>query len=214
MDPATSEVVGKWFDTCHRAMVSLTAAADMADVLVRAYQDDRRAYHTLDHVQACLRLLEHAPLDGDDRLAAEFALWFHDMVYDTARPDNEQRSAREAERWLQAQQFPTWPVVGEAIRMTAGHDVGDDDHLVLRVVHDIDLAILGSAPDDYDDYAAGIRAEYGDLDEAAFRQGRRRVLEALLARDRIYVLDSMQASLERPARSNIERELASLTRSG
>ena len=212
MDPATAEAVGKWFDLCHRAGVSLAAASAMAETLVAAYQDDRRAYHSLEHVQACLRLVEHAPLGDDDRLAAELALWFHDLVYDTTRQDNEERSAAEAERWLEAQQFPGWALVGEAIRMTAGHAVHEDDHVVLRVLHDIDLAILGSAPDDYDAYVAGIRAEYGDLDDPTFRAGRRRVLEALLCRDPIYVLDSMQASLERQARANLERELAALDR--
>ena len=212
MDPRTAEVMGKWFDACHRAGISLVAASAMGEVLVGAYGDEHRSYHTLEHVQACLSLVEHAPLDDHDRLTAEFALWFHDVVYDTARTDNEERSALMAEEWLQEQQFEAWALAGAAIRMTAGHATRDDDPLLLRVVRDIDLAILGAQSDEYDSYAANIRSEYRSVDDDSFREGRRRVLESFLAMDRIYVLEPMRASLESRARANLERELASLQR--
>ena len=52
-----------------------------------------RAYHTLRHIEACLAWMRDAPLEDDDRIAAEFAIWFHDAVYDTRASDNEERSA-------------------------------------------------------------------------------------------------------------------------
>ena len=212
MDQVTTESVGQWFDTCHRAEVALIAATDMANTLVAAYQQGHRHYHTLDHIGACLQLAENVALAAADRLVAEFALWFHDAVYDPRRDDNETRSAGMAEAWLGAQEFEHSTRVGDAIRMTAGHrlDGAQADDPALQAVHDIDLAILGATAEQYDAYTRQIRVEYDFVDDSAFATGRRHVVETLLSADEIYVLAPLRAALEQQARTNLERELARL----
>ena len=82
---------------------------------------------------------------------------------------------------------PTWPrqswrragvrsgLVEETarlIRLTAGHQVAPDDASGAVLV-DADLAILAAPPDAYDRYTVEVRAEYGHLDDDAWRTGRR-----------------------------------------
>ena len=75
---------------------------------------------------------------------------------------------------------------------------------------DADLAVLGAEPPIYDRYAAAIRTEYGHLDDAAYRAGRRAVLESLAARPHLYLSGRGRARFDAPARANLGREIAAL----
>jgi hypothetical protein len=81
-----------------------------------------------------------------------------------------------------------------------------------RLVCDIDLAILGSEPEKYDQYARQIRREYAWVPLDRYREGRISFLQRLLAGPGIYQTEEL-AYLEKPARSNVERELANLSSS-
>jgi predicted metal-dependent HD superfamily phosphohydrolase len=71
---------------------------------------------------------------------------------------------------------------------------------------DADLAILGSSPDLYDAYAAAVRREYAWVSPSDWLSGRRRVLDSLLRRERIYRTASMPGAREETARLNLRRE--------
>ena len=98
------------------------------------------------------------------------AAFFHDAVYDPTAHDNEEQSARLAERvlaglgWSPARCAP----VGALVRATATHEAADDDAAVLL---DADLAVLGSDAGGVPAYVTGVRAEYAHLDEASWRPG-------------------------------------------
>ena len=166
-----------------------------------------RHYHTLDHVAACLTHLagterDHAPL--------RLALFYHDAVYDTHRHDNEEASARLAERRLEqmgAEAHLLETVVTLILATTHRDEPAGPDAALLC---DIDLATLGSSEPGYRAYAEAIRREYAWVPDEDYRAGRSRVLNSFLARDRIYHTEPFH-SLEAPARSNLERELATLT---
>jgi predicted metal-dependent HD superfamily phosphohydrolase len=112
--------------------------------LLQGYTEPHRAYHNLKHIEDCLlRFDEHAHLAADPA-AVEFAIWFHDIVYDTHSKDSEERSAEVAADFLSGTQFETSVV--ELILATK-HDsfsrTGDASLLC-----DIDLSILGRTPDE------------------------------------------------------------------
>ncbi len=74
----------------------LGAAGDAEPVfldLEARYSEEGRAYHNLAHIAHCLDELRCYPGGGVDIGAVEFALWFHDAVYDPRAKDNEGRSA-------------------------------------------------------------------------------------------------------------------------
>ncbi|HYQ93130.1 MAG TPA: hypothetical protein VES89_13900 [Candidatus Competibacteraceae bacterium] len=72
---------------------------------------------------------------------------------------------------------------------------------------DIDLAILGAPSARFDAYERQIRQEYAWVPEALFRSHRRRFLEGLLERARIYTTDAFFERYEPQARFNIDRSL-------
>src|SRR5688572_25884535 len=90
------------FERWTRACMSVGVASDEDDYrrVRRSWSGMGRHYHTLTHLDACLR-----ELDGARELATragevELALWFHDAVYRSWRHDNEQQSAALAARIL------------------------------------------------------------------------------------------------------------------
>lgn len=215
MDPAAANVISHWFDACHRAEVGLADASTMGQRVLDAYVEPHRRYHTLEHVQQCLTVLDDLRLDDDDRLVADFAVWFHDVVYDPTAADNEAKSADLARAWLGDHLPGIADRVGAIVEMTAGHRLDGSHDLATdpaaRAVHDVDLGVLGVAAADYDRYAAQIREEYAHVNDGDFAAGRSRILTELLDTDRLYVLEPMRRRFEAEARLNLTRELETLS---
>ena len=67
------------------------------------------------------------------------------------------------------------------------------------VLLDADLAILGADPAAYRAYATGVRVEYAHVPDDAWRTGRAAVLDHFLARDRLFLTDTMHAELDQRA---------------
>ena len=188
---------------------------DLRDALLAAYAEPHRSYHTTRHLAEVLANVEGLlPASGPrgrdavDRDAVLLAAWFHDAVYDGSR-DDEERSAALAEEQLTGAGAPAALVaeVARLVRLTAEHQPADDDHAG-QVLSDADLAILGAEPERYDEYTAAVRAEYSDLDDDTFREGRRRVLEALLRKPALFHTAAARDRWERAARDNVQRELS------
>jgi predicted metal-dependent HD superfamily phosphohydrolase len=181
------------------------------DDLAERYGEPHRHYHTLEHVAAVLRCAQSLDDLAREPEAVRMAAWYHDVVYDPTAADNEARSAVLAAAHLTALSVPR-DIVQESTRLielTAGHDAepGDRNGAVLL---DADLSILAAAPDRYERYTEGIRAEYAHVDDATFRSGRASVLEGFLARPYIFHTHAFRAEREARARANLERELADL----
>jgi predicted metal-dependent HD superfamily phosphohydrolase len=189
------------------------AAVDAAyhDLIAR-YAEPHRAYHTLDHVAACLRWLDEArPLPARPA-ETEWAIWFHDAVYDPRRADNEVRSAELAERALRACGVAEEAAQRVANLVRATSHSGEGLTGDASVLGDIDLAILGAPPLAFDAYDAAIRQEYGWVPEEIFRRERAKVLASFLARPRVYLTEHFHNRLESPARDNLARTIAGYSR--
>jgi predicted metal-dependent HD superfamily phosphohydrolase len=183
--------------------------------LVRAYMAPDRHYHNLAHIEAMLGLARAYRGALSDPAAVEAAIWFHDAIYDTRRHDNEAKSAElAAERLADLASPDRIGHVALMIRATAGHAVPDlADDAARRdcaLFLDMDLAILGSPPDNFASYEAAVRREYDWVPEPLWVEGRRKVLESFLARKAIYASPQFQASHEVAARRNLARSLAAL----
>lgn len=183
----------------------------MTPALEAAYAEPHRRYHTRRHIEDCLSLLARFDLDEADRRRLTWAIWWHDAVYDPAAKDNEERSAQMALRDLPALGASPGEAqeVARLIRLTAGHQVPEDDRLGAILVS-IDLAILGVPPADYDAYVAQVREEYAHVPEAAWRAGRAAVMRRFLDAPVLFPHPVMRAEREAQARANIARELQAL----
>jgi predicted metal-dependent HD superfamily phosphohydrolase len=181
--------------------------------LWRRHDEPHRAYHRLAHVRHVLEVVDllRAEEPVDDPVAVRLAAWFHDAVYQPGASDNEHRSAELARRTLQGWRLDEERTahVTALIEATATHpvDAVDADTAVLV---DADLAILAADPDTYEVYRRAVRVEYGQLDEPAWRAGRRTFLEGMLDRRAIFATTSMRRRGEAAARRNLGAELAML----
>lgn len=178
--------------------------------LSAAYRQPHRHYHTRQHIADCLAHFDALRHEAGQPHAVELAIWFHDAVYDPYRSDNEQASADWAERFLRGNGAPaTLRDRVQALILATRHDAIATDH-DMAILIDIDLSILGSAPDAYDEYRHAIRREYHWVPGILFRRNRRAVLGSFLRRERIYLTGHFHASHETRARRNIETELEML----
>jgi len=66
--------------------------------LIAAYTAPGRHYHNLAHIEDCLDALARVDLSSLEREILSEAIWWHDVVYDATRPDNEELSAQLAEQ--------------------------------------------------------------------------------------------------------------------
>lgn len=201
-----------WRDLAHRHGCDTASAERVLDDLVRAYSEPHRHYHTLGHIAELLQLLEEhgGALDGD---AVKLAILFHDVVYDPVRQDNEAASAKLAAEQMRPLGFPREliPKVERYILATQhGTSLAAAGDADLHLLLDLDLSVLAAASDRYRTYAQAIRQEYAAVPDALYRPGRRRVLEAFLARPEIYGTEQLRALWEAPARANLSSEIAAL----
>ena len=193
---------------------SPTSRTEWAAV-VAAWSEPHRRYHDLAHLAAVLGLVGELAGAATDPDAVRLAAWYHDVVYDPRRGDNEAVSAERARAGLRGL-VPTERVeeVARLVLLTAGHDPAPDD-VNGAVLCDADLAVLAGPPEAYAAYASAVREEYGHLSDADFTAGRTAVLEHLLALPALYRLPAVAAGWTPRAKANLAAELALLrARSG
>jgi len=185
--------------------------ASLTTRLAAMYGEPQRHYHTLAHVEALLRWLRHWQALAHEPRLIEAAIWFHDAVYDPQRSDNEARSAALARDELRALDWTTQDIerVAALVLATQHHDADADDTDAWLFL-DLDLSVLAQSAAHYAAYSAGVRAEYGWVDEAHFRAGRAAVLRSFVERDAVYRTPELHAAWEAAARANLAAELSGL----
>lgn len=175
--------------------------------LVARYSETHRHYHTLHHVNACLEQLNEVVDYIVDPFNIESAIWFHDVIYDPKRDDNEDMSAKYAKASL------------ESIGLSS-NVIAQIEHLILLTKHpsnpitsdekyliDIDLSTLAANEELYDSYELSIRKEYAFVPDLLYKAGRKKILNAFSNLDRIYRTDYFYEKYESRARKNIDRAL-------
>jgi predicted metal-dependent HD superfamily phosphohydrolase len=182
-----------------------------ADNLLARWQEPQRRYHTLTHLTAVLDHIDVLEKHAADSDVVRLAAWFHDAVYFPDRSENEERSARLAERALPEAGLSDAKTaeVARLVRLTVTHDPAADDPDG-QVLCDADLAILASPPSAYAAYTAAVREEYGFVPQDAFREGRATILRQLLDLPRLFRTSYGEREWEATARYNLTGELALL----
>ncbi|MGY1770435.1 HD domain-containing protein [Blastococcus sp. SYSU D00813] len=186
-----------------------TARTEWAAVL-DAWGQPHRRYHDRAHLAAVLGIVGELEGAAADPAAVRLAAWYHDVVYDPTRGDNEAVSAERARAGLRGL-VPEERVeeVSRLVLLTAGHDPDPDDANG-AVLCDADLAVLASPPAAYAAYASAVREEYGHLSDEEFTAGRIAVLEHLLGLGTLYRLPAVAADWTPRARANLAAELSLL----
>ncbi|HAA12306.1 MAG TPA: hypothetical protein DCE41_11630 [Cytophagales bacterium] len=178
--------------------------------LVAHYQEKHRHYHTLAHLEYMLQLGEQHRASFENWEAFVAAVFYHDIIYNPKRKDNEAKSAALAMARLQKMGFSVGNTqrIDAHIRATQGHETHEDPDTNLLL--DIDLGILGEGRERYVEYTQQVRQEYRIYPAPLYRQGRRKVLKHFLGMLRIYKTEAFLESHENQARANLAWELGVL----
>lgn len=188
---------------------------DLLETIRDLHGGPERGYHGWSHPLALLKL--HAEVEGllHDAEAVRCAILLHDAIYEPRRKDNESRSAALASEMLTG--VVPEATLGRTLRLieaTAHHDIPADlpveEAADMAMFLDMDLSILGAAPEIFDAYEAGVRHEYREVPEQAFRAGRADILKGFLARKSLYFSEWGRDRFEAPARQNLTRSIATL----
>jgi predicted metal-dependent HD superfamily phosphohydrolase len=200
-------------DLLDRWRALLPDQPDLGEDLLRRYAEPHRRYHTADHLQHVLDMIDEL-VDGQDLFLVRLAAWFHDAVYaiPAGQVSNEEASARLAIRTLSRVGLEQEDLnqIARLVRLTETHVPGARDPEG-ELLSDADLAILAAPPRRYAEYATDVRREYAHVSDADFRAGRAAVLADLIARPHLFQTTYARERWEPGARSNVEAELARLT---
>jgi len=198
----------RWNGLCSR--LGLSNDTNTYFELIEAHAQKHRAYHTLDHIAACLKHLDHVKDQVDRADDIELSLWFHDAIYQPFSATNEEDSADWAVNWLSnhGAQPDLMDRVKVHILATKTHD--RPERLDGRYMLDIDLSILGTSPHVYDQFEIDIRREYKRVPKFIFRKKRKAILHGFLSRDYIYATEYFRERFEQQAHINLECAIARL----
>lgn len=174
--------------------------------LTRRWNEPHRHHHDQSHLEELLAALQVLHGDGlkFDVRPVVLAAWFHDAIYDPTSPRNEEASADLAREMLADD--PDRDEVARLVELTKEHrpDAGDANGIALS---DADFAVLGAAPDRYDEYGANVRREYHRVPGPLFASTRAELLAEFLTREHLFASASARERWEAPARANLAREI-------
>ena len=185
------------------------------DIAMR-YNEPQRAYHSLQHIQQLFGQYDQVKGNLHEPHIIALAIYYHDVIYEPTRSDNELKSAEYAVEsltgYLNAEQCQH---IYALIMMTASHQVDKwsnetkerEKYSDAAYLLDMDLSILGSSWSEYEHYAHAVRQEYAHVSDDDYRVGRMAVLKELLAHPTLYLTDYYYERLEIQARKNIEHEI-------
>jgi predicted metal-dependent HD superfamily phosphohydrolase len=178
--------------------------------LIARYSESQRSYHTTQHLDECFARLGEARHLAEHIGEVELALWFHDAVYAPRKPDNEEQSASLAH--AAAEQAGLTAAIASrvgqlilATKLDASPTSADAALLV-----DVDLAILGTPAERFDEYEQQVRQEYSWVPGFLYRRKRWEILEGFLARPHVFNTEHFRARYEMSARANLARSIERL----
>jgi len=210
--PAVEEICGlNRFQSLWQRCLNEGAADASAAIhqrMVNAYNEPQRHYHTLVHIDHCLSIFDQCKSLATNPDALEIAVWFHDVIFEPGKPDNEARSA-ELYQALSAQAHNTEfrELVGRLIMATL-HDGRSLDDSDAGYMVDIDLSSFGLPWEDFWRDSQHLRKESADLSDAEYYRRQGDFQTCLLAKPRFYLTDYFCQRYEQQARDNLTRYFA------
>lgn len=174
------------------------------------YSDKKRYYHTLTHLdnlQNQLCKVKDKIINWESIL---FTLYYHDIVYNALKSDNEEKSAELAELRMKQINVPTEIIENCKSQILATKKHEDNSDFDTNYFIDADLSILGQDSETYKGYFQNVRKEYSIYPDIIYNYGRKKVLKHFLEMDRIYKTEYFYKKFENSAKENLLKELNTL----
>lgn len=209
--PKPDKLRSVWDELTGRYSRDKELTGRLFEEIERKYTAGSRHYHNLQHIAALLQFCEVYAGELKDPDVVAFAVYYHDIVYNVLRKDNESRSAQLAVKRLQALQVPAEKIeqVKLYIEATQSHavtaavtHVGD-----LQLFLDFDMSILGAPREMYEAYTRLVRREYRIYPDKLYYAGRKQFLQHCLQTGHIFQTPVFREKYEAVARENMAEEL-------
>lgn len=151
--------------------------------------------------------MHEAKIVTDNLQSLQFAIFYHDIIYNVLKRNNEFNSAELARIRLTALNVPQLIKANciKYILATKNHIASEDNDTNLMI--DLDLCILGSLEKEYNEYVKNIRKEYSLIPDNIFYNQRRKWIMLLLQREKIYTTHFFYHKFEARARKNLTNEI-------
>jgi predicted metal-dependent HD superfamily phosphohydrolase len=175
------------------------------------YSKSVRYYHNLTHLDNLIEELISIKDQIEDWQTLTFSVAYHDIIYNTLRQDNEEKSAAFAYDRLTQLNLPSTQKEKCKLQILATKQHQVSTNVDTNYFIDADLSILGSDNRSYLKYAEQIRNEYRYFPDILYKPGRRKVLTGFLKMKSIYKTKYFQDKFEVQAKMNISDELNSLS---
>jgi len=202
------DLKSQWIELVSKYSDNEKLTVDMFNSIIKCYNTPNRYYHNLDHIKTMLlevKKFRRKVLDYD---SMRFAIWFHDIVYDTKRSDNEEKSAEYAKDFLDNIKFEKLNKVSNLILKTKKHQIDESvDDFDTKFFLDLDLLILGTSQELYHRYTEKIRKEYSYIPNEIFFLERAKILNTFLKEKKIFKTEEYFEEFENIARRNLQFEL-------
>jgi predicted metal-dependent HD superfamily phosphohydrolase len=200
--------LARWNDLCRAA--HLPESPTWFQQLSKHYSEPHRHYHNIQHLEECLTEFDRLRPQASNPLALEFAIFFHDAIYDPRRTDNEEQSAALAAKCLKDASPHLTKLVSALILTTKAHLPNDIPDATLLL--DIDLSILGKPAARFAEYETQIRKEYSFVPLPIYAEKRATILRNFLSRPKIFTTEFFDGRFETQAQSNLRKSIALLER--
>ena len=136
-----------------------------------------------------------------------FTLYYHDIIYNAGKSDNEEKSAKLAEKRLKQISVSKDKIESckQQILATKLHLKSIDSDT--NYFTDADLSVLGQPWETYSYYYKNVRKEYSIYPDFVYIPRRKKVVNHFLKMDRIFKTEFFHGTFEIQAKQNLQMEL-------
>lgn len=172
-----------------------------------SYTHKKRYYHNLLHLNNLWLQLNEVKTQIADWDTVLFTLFYHDLVYNALKSDNEEQSAKVAEKRMNQLGVPANMIANCKLQILATKKHVENADQDTNYFTDADLSILGQSWVDYQNYYQNVRKEYAFYPDIIYNHGRKKVLNHFLAMERIFKTALFFEKFEKQAKENLQKEL-------
>lgn len=173
--------------------------------LIGGYRENHRHYHSLGHIEHCLGMFDQCSQLASDTDALEIAVWFHDVILEPGKRDNEARSADLYMDLSDGVQSDEMRQAVYGMIMATLHDGSSLDHSDAIYMVDIDLSSFGLPWEAFLRDSQDLRAENPQVCDEEYHLNQTGFQRSLLARPRFFLSDFFFERFEQQARANLDR---------
>jgi len=182
-------------------------AGELWNEIENSYSAKSRHYHTLNHLDNLLQQLTDVKADIKHWDTILFTFYYHDIVYNAAKSDNEEKSAELAVKRMNLVSASPEMIERCKNQILATKQHVENGDLDTNYFLDADLSILGQPWEVYTDYYKNVRKEYSIYPALIYNPGRKKVLRHFLTMDRIFKTDHFFRKFDQQARQNLQKEI-------